>query len=491
MKIKAFLKRTLCLTMILATLLVGSACTANEGMGESDSAYGSDIVSAVGDKIVLSDISAVRIVYSSAYKSLAQSVSNKLAKLDPTYVKGSGKYAIEQDTKVDEDGVFEILIGSTNRAASVEARNMVNGKKNSYSIYVTNNSIAVYSSAKAGVEEGVEALLKKISKADNTLIYDNSAGNITGKYTVAIEQVEKKQHLPSALTTTPAKTDIDGDALLATLKNAAGSKAYSVAVSTTDGIKVASIRNTNAQNTYSVSKVYCVTAIGMLYDEGKIKMTDTIGNIFKDEIKAYGIDENKWANITIHDVLKHNIGYTQGSLLDIDVHDKEWKSWDKDFLKLTLSYKIDGNKSYMYSDAAYYLISRVVTKISGEKLDVFLKSRLFDKAGYKDYKTTYCPQGYPMGATQFYFRPDDVVKLGRIYLDGGTYNGQRIISQEWVNLVIAKGYELKSSNNGYGKGGMRGQYIYVNFKHNVAVAWLSETDSGTDGLGSKLSSFMK
>ena len=165
-------------------------------------------------------------------------------------------------------------------------------------------------------------------------------------------------------------------------------------------------------------------------------------------------------------------------------------AWDKDFLKIVLNYKINGTKSYKYSDAAYYLISRVVAKISGQKLDVYLKSRLFDKCDYKDYTITKCPEGHPIGATQFFLRPEDVVKLGRIYLNGGTYNNQRIISQDWVNQVILAGYELNPSNNGYGKGGMLGQYLYVNFKHNVAVAWLSETDAGTENLGNKLKSYM-
>ena len=303
---------------------------------------------------------------------------------------------------------------------------------------------------------------------------------------------EKPQVAPSAKTKTLAKSDINGEELLNALKGqTSGTTVYSIAVSTTDGIKVASVRNTNPQNTYSVAKAFCVTAIGMLYDEGKIKTTDTIGNIFKDEIKKYGIDENKWKNITIHDVMKHNIGYTQGSLLDIDVYANEWKNWDKDFLKLTLSYKTDGKETHRYSDAAYYLISRVVAKVSGQKLDAYLKTRLFDKAEFKNYSMTKCPQGHPIGATQFFLRPDDMVKLGRIYLNGGTYNGKRIISQEWVNIVIDKQYEFGATGTGYAKGGMRGQYLYINFKHNVAAAWFAETDKNTGKLGDKLKSYMK
>ena len=502
MKFTKFAKRILCLLLVCATLFAVASCAADDEL-ESGSGSGSESGSessastnkANSTDIVLSGTPAFRIVYSSAYKSSAEKIVKKLASLDKT----PNKYVAAQDTAQAADGTPEIVIGATNRPATAEAKKLVSKKSGYYAIYATDTAIAVYASAKEGIEAAIDALIKKISLKNGSVVYDNSKGNLTGKYTTAssasqsasaTKPVEKPQVAPIAKTTAIAKTDIDATALLNALVGAAGSKAYSVAVSSTDGIQTKAKRDLNPHNTYSVSKVFCVTAIGMLYDEGKIKVTDTIGTIFKDEIKSYGIDENKWKDITIHDVLKHNIGFTQGSLLDIDVYADEWQSWDKDFLKIVLNYKINGTKSYKYSDAAYYLISRVVAKISGQKLDVYLKSRLFDKCDYKDYTITKCPEGHPIGATQFFLRPEDVVKLGRIYLNGGTYNNQRIISQDWVNQVIDKGYELNSSNNGYGKGGMRGQYLYVNFKHNVAVAWLSETDSGTSALGSKLKSYM-
>ena len=504
MKFTKFAKRILCLLLVCATLFAVASCAADDefesGSGSGSGAESSSGSSASTNKtnstdIVLSGTPAFRIVYSSAYKSSAEKIVKKLASLDKT----PNKYVAAQDTAQAADGTPEIVIGATNRPATAEAKKLVSKKSGYYAIYATDTAIAVYASAKEGIEAAINALIKKISLKNGAVVYDNSKGNLTGKYTTAssasqsasaTKPVEKPQVAPIAKTTAIAKTDIDANALLNALVGAAGSKAYSVAVSSTDGIQTKAKRDLNPHNTYSVSKVFCVTAIGMLYDEGKIKVTDKIGTIFKDEIKAYGIDENKWKDISIHDVLKHNIGFTQGSLLDIDVYANEWKSWDKDFLKIVLNYKINGTKSYKYSDAAYYLISRVVAKISGQKLDVYLKSRLFDKCDYKDYTITKCPEGHPIGATQFFLRPEDVVKLGRIYLNGGTYNNQRIISQDWVNQVIDKGYELNSSNNGYGKGGMRGQYLYVNFKHNVAVAWLSENDAGTEKLGSKLKSYM-
>ena len=497
MKLKKILTKLLCLLIVISTLLLTCACANEESNVDSDSTNSTNATNnqeTAGDEIVLSGNPSFRIIYSSAYKSLAESVSKKLISLDKNYTKESGKYTIAKDTDTPADGTPEILIGTTNRTESTEAKNLVSGKVHHYSIYATNTAIALYSNLKAGVEAAVDAFIDKLSKKDGAVIYDNSKGNIAAKYE-APEIDVNVQIAPSADTRTIEKTDIDVNALLNALSSAAGSTAYSIAVSSTSGIQVKSLRNTNAQNTYSVSKVFCVTAIGMLYDEGKIKTSDTIGEIFKDEIKAYGIDENRWKNITIHDVMKHNVGFTKGGLLDIDADPSLMNKHD-DFLKVVLNYSLDGKKTYKYTDAAYYLISRVVAKISGQKLDAYLKSRLFDVAEFKDYKITKCPQGHPIGATQFFLRPDDVVKLGRIYLNGGTYNGKRIISQDWVNKVIENGYELKPIDGnhrdwGFAKGGMNGQYIYVSFKHNIAVIWLSETDGGTGALGGKLKEFIK
>ena len=67
--------------------------------------------------------------------------------------------------------------------------------------------------------------------------------------------------------------------------------AYHISVATKDGIETSRfVRANPCQNSYSVAKFFCVTAIGMLYDEGKITPEATIGEIFADELKEYGID---------------------------------------------------------------------------------------------------------------------------------------------------------------------------------------------------------
>ena len=91
---------------------------------------------------------------------------------------------------------------------------------------------------------------------------------------------------------------------------------------------------------------------------------------------------------------------------------------------------------------------------------------------FKEFAWSVCPEGHCIGATGLYLRTEDMVKLGILYLNGGTWNGTRIISEEWVRTVLEKGYEIKPRGKGwYGKGGMRGQMLTFNPALGRAVAW--------------------
>lgn len=266
-----------------------------------------------------------------------------------------------------------------------------------------------------------------------------------------------------------------------------GINTYRITVSTADGFETLKrLPGNPCQNCYSVAKFFCVTAIGMLFDEGKLTPATTIAEIFADELADYGIPAEKWANITLDNVMRHEIGFGKG-FLDIDTEDITKYPTD-DFLFMVLDRELvyAPGEQRVYSDAAYYLISRVVTKISGERLDDFLMDRFFSKIDCREVAWSKCPHKYPVGATGLYIRSDDMVKLGRIYLDGGVWKGERIVSEEWIKIVLERGYELRKFGKGFSKGGMRGQRLYVNFDENIAVAWHSFDPEGKNKLLSEI-----
>lgn len=235
-------------------------------------------------------------------------------------------------------------------------------------------------------------------------------------------------------------------------------------------------------NCYSVSKAFTVTALGMLYDAGKFDPAEKITEIFRDSLPD-GIDE-KWHSVTCDQVMRHCFGIDSG-YLDIDTEDITAYGTD-DFLSVALNRKLahEPGTHGQYSDAAYYLMSRVVSVKSGETTHEFLRKRLFVPLDFHEYAWSECPRGYTIGATGLYARSYDIVKLGALYLGGGEYMGKRIISKEWSDIVLSRGYELGHAGaNGYAKGGMYGQLVWLNPSLGIAAAWLGyDTEGKNDAL---------
>ena len=125
---------------------------------------------------------------------------------------------------------------------------------------------------------------------------------------------------------------------------------------------------------YSVTKVFTVTALGFLYDQGLWKPDDKICDLFRKKLP--GRYDPQWEEVTLDHVIRHRIGVTE-DFLDIDNYDMT-QFGSEDFLKLAFERPVPARPGvdYQYSDGAYYLLSRVVTELSGEKLDDFLRPRL-------------------------------------------------------------------------------------------------------------------
>lgn len=227
------------------------------------------------------------------------------------------------------------------------------------------------------------------------------------------------------------------------------------------------------QNSYSVAKMFVVTAIGLLYDKDLLSVDEKVIDILKNELTEATLEaiDSRWNKVSVHTALIHALALPQ-SFLDIDCQDPN--EFGTDYLSYMLTYPLTGEHGvkHTYTDGAYYLLSRIAEKRAGKRLDVFLWDELFSKLGYKEVAWSCCPMGHSMGATGLYIRTDDMAKLGRIYLNDGLFGDTRILSSDWIQRVFKEGYELHPICDGvYGKGGMRGQMLAIIPEQKRVIAW--------------------
>lgn len=247
---------------------------------------------------------------------------------------------------------------------------------------------------------------------------------------------------------------------------------YDLSIQTDAGIETCRFQPCNAcNNSYSVAKAFIMSAVGLLADAGKLRVTDSLVGLMGPLAPANLAPE--WHEVTVAHALTHRIGFERG-FLDIDVEDpREWPT--DDYLSLIFAHPLAcaPGERYVYSDAAYYLLSRLVEQVSGEPTERLLQRSLLGPMAFRESAWSLCPQHHIMGATGLYCSSADMVKLGWLYLHGGRYEGKQLLSQAWTQQAIEQGYELRPLKNTslIGKCGMWGQAVAFDRESGAAVAW--------------------
>ena len=223
-------------------------------------------------------------------------------------------------------------------------------------------------------------------------------------------------------------------------------------------------------DSYSVAKVYTMTSVGLLFSEGRLSLDARLIDFFPEHLPADMPDA--WRRVTVEHALTHRVGFGE-STLDIDCEDAS--QYPQDYLRHLFSMPLahePGTES-VYTDAAYYLLSRVVGEVAGEPMDQLLYRRILRPLRIQEAAWSRDPQGHPIGATGLYIGAQDMVKLGALYLNGGVYEGKQLLSGSWVARALGHDYELHRMAEGrlYLKHGMYGQGLCFSPDLRFAAAW--------------------
>ena len=115
------------------------------------------------------------------------------------------------------------------------------------------------------------------------------------------------------------------------------------------------------------------------------------------------------------------------------LEDEMWETdnWVKYALEVPMKEKPGLN--FSYNSCEPMLVGAALSLATGKSIMDFSKEHLFEPLGIIDYRWTISPEGYGMTAGSFFMKPRDMVKLGELVLQEGTWQGQSIISAPWIS----------------------------------------------------------
>ena len=227
---------------------------------------------------------------------------------------------------------------------------------------------------------------------------------------------------------------------------------------------------------YSSTKTLTALAVGMAQDEGKMDIHKPLPAYLPAKALADLSDRQR----RLIDAV------TIERLLTMSVDGFPFRPEGASWLYNALRYPIREEPSFLYSNVSAYLAGVAAANALDEDLYGYLNRRLFLPLGIENPPYQRCPDGYFYGATGMQMTVEELSRIGFLLADGGVYDGQRIVSSDYIGQMCSphqsNGQSLYGyyvwvyEDGGWHISGKWGQECYFFPKKDLMVTFLSHIE---------------
>ena len=247
---------------------------------------------------------------------------------------------------------------------------------------------------------------------------------------------------------------------------------------------------------WSMSKSFVARMMGQLYDRGSYQLMDPVTD-YLPELKGTGYD-----NVPIKYILQMSSGVRYNE--DYSDFNSDINRFGRSFVAgsplidfvTSLNREREPGTYNNYVSMDTQVLGFLISKLSGQSVTQFMQENIWDPMGMENHGQWLVDKtGMEMVLGGLNATLRDFTKLGMLYLNEGKFNGQQIISKEWVDMattpdaphLMPDQTRLSSNHHGYGfqwwvpqndqgdyfAGGIYNQYIYVQPEKNLVITKLS------------------
>ena len=241
-------------------------------------------------------------------------------------------------------------------------------------------------------------------------------------------------------------------------------------------------------NVKSVSKSLLSVLVGIAIREGRIRGLDQpISDFFPDYFARQGVDPRK-RSITVGHLLSMQSGLESTSF-------NEYGAWvsSGNWVNAALAQPMvdEPGGRMLYSTGSTHLLSAILTRATGTSTWAYANEKLAEPMGFRIRPWQRDPQGIFFGGNDMYLTPRQMLRFGQMYLDGGVYQGRRIVPEAWVRESVRPRTSSPWNGHGYGLGwwskdaggrqvwfawGYGGQYVFVVPELELVAVFISQSD---------------
>ncbi|MBN9343033.1 MAG: hypothetical protein BGO76_02235 [Caedibacter sp. 38-128] len=179
---------------------------------------------------------------------------------------------------------------------------------------------------------------------------------------------------------------------------------------------------------YSITKSIMGLAMGLLWDQKLINELHTpIYHFFPEWDQGYKQQVTLW----------HLLTHTSG-LQDDPTYEDIIRAPDSIQLALCAELTSLPGEKYNYNNKATNLIPGVIERITGKSAENFINESLFNPLKIQNFEWRQDKKGNIYGAAGLKIAAEELIKIGKLVLDKGQWDGNSLLSHEWLSLMTTK-----------------------------------------------------
>ena len=200
-------------------------------------------------------------------------------------------------------------------------------------------------------------------------------------------------------------------------------------------------------NTRSLTKSITALLVGAAIDRGLITGSQAkVYGFFTD--RTWRNDDPRKRDFTVEDLLTMSSQWECDDENQFSSGHEERMYLSADWTQFVLDLPMRGyapwmqrpkdsphGRAFAYCTANAFLLGAVVSRAASKPLDVFAREALEGPLGINQSSWGKSSEGVGMGGGGTTYRSRDLAKFGQLLLDGGRWQGKRVIAPEWVRAM--------------------------------------------------------
>lgn len=234
---------------------------------------------------------------------------------------------------------------------------------------------------------------------------------------------------------------------------------------------------------YSATKSLLSVAVGIAWDQGKLDLQKSILDYLPERAVVQMVQSQRdaYRKITLH------------RLLTMSVAGFPFRPEGDSYLRFSLDCPIPAPESpqFHYSNIPAYLMGVALTEALQEDAWAFINRNILDPLHITGAEYTRCPDGYFYGASGMKLSVNDVSRIGLLLYNGGIFEGNRIVSEDYLKRATSVqqtnreggyGYFFWKYRDGFCISGKWKQRCYILPKQKRMITFLSDIPDDSDHL---------